>query len=193
MNFVFTRSNEIILLPGWTRRESFDLEFDVESNSRNRLSLPQRSSAWDQAPSGSNLISHNLSLKSFCRCQVSQIPYKSVNLSFAVTKVKNKISDSCGNRLWQNDLTNRFAKTIWQIIFVRLNRACIFLWDQIAGFLDSSQEFEPSAPISEPPRISRMSNPDVFPSASWCDLTLLSDTIYSWIGFRSQIPCQTVN
>ena len=47
-----------------------------------------RSLAFRPAP-----ISHKMSLLSSCR---NQLPYKSVNLSFAITVIKNKLMDLCG-------------------------------------------------------------------------------------------------
>ena len=44
--------------------------------------------------SGLGFISHKVFLKSFCR---SQFPHKSVNLSFIITNIKNKLTDLCGN------------------------------------------------------------------------------------------------
>jgi len=43
-------------------------------------------------PGASNVISHTVFLKSFCR---SQLPHKSVNLSFTITNIKNKLTDLC--------------------------------------------------------------------------------------------------
>ena len=43
--------------------------------------------------------SHKACLKSFFR---SQLPHKSVNLSFTTTNMKNKLMGFCGNRLLQN-------------------------------------------------------------------------------------------
>ena len=40
------------------------------------------------------LFSHTVFLKSFFR---SQIPHKSVNVSFTITDIKNKLTDLCGN------------------------------------------------------------------------------------------------
>ena len=39
----------------------------------------------------------------------SQIPYKSVNLSFTITGIKNRLTDLYGNRLVQNDFRNTYA------------------------------------------------------------------------------------
>jgi len=43
--------------------------------------------------------SHKVSLKSFYR---SQLPPKAVNLPFAITYIKNKLTDLCGNWLFKN-------------------------------------------------------------------------------------------
>ena len=39
-------------------------------------------------------VSHRVISKSFCR---SQFPHKSVNSSFTITDIKNKLTDLCGN------------------------------------------------------------------------------------------------
>ena len=39
-------------------------------------------------------ISQKVFLKSFCK---NQFPHKSVNLSFSITNVENKLTDLCGN------------------------------------------------------------------------------------------------
>ena len=39
-----------------------------------------------------DLISHKVFMKPFCR---SQLPHKSVNLSFTITNIKNKLTDFC--------------------------------------------------------------------------------------------------
>jgi len=49
------------------------------------------------------IISHKVFLKSFRR---TQVPHKSVNLSFSVTNTENKLTDLCGNRLLQIDFNN---------------------------------------------------------------------------------------
>jgi len=43
---------------------------------------------------GMKLISHKVFFKSFCR---SQVPHNSVNSSFTISNIKNKLTDSCGN------------------------------------------------------------------------------------------------
>jgi hypothetical protein len=53
------------------------------------------------------LIAHKLFLKSFCG---SQLPLKSVNLSFPITNIKKKLTDSCGNRLLRNDFKNTLCE-----------------------------------------------------------------------------------
>ena len=47
-----------------------------------------------QASTTKVFISHKVFLKSFCR---SELPHKSVNLSFTITNIKNKLADLCGN------------------------------------------------------------------------------------------------
>ena len=42
----------------------------------------------------SEFISHKEFSKSFCR---SQLPNKSINISFTVTNIKNTLTDLCGN------------------------------------------------------------------------------------------------
>ena len=62
-----------------------------------------------------------LFLKSFCR---SQLPHKSVNLSFTVTYVKNKLTDLYGNWLLPND----FKNTWWnKTVFLSLEDPCVLL------------------------------------------------------------------
>ena len=39
-------------------------------------------------------IAYKMFLKSLCR---SQLPHKSVNLSFTITNIKDKLTDLCGN------------------------------------------------------------------------------------------------
>jgi hypothetical protein len=51
----------------------------------------------------SKLISQKVLVKSFSKIQ---LPHKSVNVSFIITNVKNKLTDVCGNRLLQNGLIN---------------------------------------------------------------------------------------
>ena len=41
----------------------------------------------------SNHFAHTVFIKSFCK---SQFPHKSVNLSFIITRMKNKLTDLCG-------------------------------------------------------------------------------------------------
>ena len=53
-----------------------------------------------------NLISQKVFIKSFCR---SRFPHKSVNLSFIITDTK--LTDLCGNRLFQNDFVNTSCET----------------------------------------------------------------------------------
>ena len=54
------------------------------------------------------MISKKVFMKSICK---SQFPQKNVNLSFSITKIKNQLTDLCGNRLLQNDHINTFCKT----------------------------------------------------------------------------------
>ena len=56
----------------------------------------------------STLISRKAFLKSFCR---GQPLHKSVNVSFVITNVKDRLRDLCANRLLQND----FRKTLHAI------------------------------------------------------------------------------
>ena len=49
------------------------------------------------------LISQKASMTSFCK---SQCPHKSVNLSFIIATLKNKLTGLCGNRLLLNDFVN---------------------------------------------------------------------------------------
>ena len=42
-------------------------------------------------------------MKSFCK---SRFPHKSVNSSFIITDIKNKLTDLCGNRLLHNNFIN---------------------------------------------------------------------------------------
>ena len=43
---------------------------------------------------GTYLVSHNIFFKSFCR---SQLLHKSVNLSFIITNIKNRLTDLWGS------------------------------------------------------------------------------------------------
>ena len=52
------------------------------------------------------IISHKAFLKSFRR---SQLPHKSVNVSFTITDIKNQMTDMWANGLLQNDLINTFC------------------------------------------------------------------------------------
>ena len=52
------------------------------------------------------VISQKLFTKSFCR---SQFPHKSVNLSFIMANINNKLTDLCVNGLLQND----FLHSLW--------------------------------------------------------------------------------
>ena len=47
--------------------------------------------------------------ESVCEVVLKKIPNKSVNLSLAITNLKNKVTDLCGNWLLQNDLMNTFC------------------------------------------------------------------------------------
>ena len=58
-------------------------------------------------------ISIKVLLKPFCR---SQLPHRSVNLSFTITNLENKLTDLYGNRLLQND----FEYTLCEINLVGL-------------------------------------------------------------------------
>jgi len=49
------------------------------------------------------VVSNNVFLKSIGR---SQLPHKSVNVSFTITHKKNTLTNSCGNRLSKNDFRN---------------------------------------------------------------------------------------
>jgi len=49
---------------------------------------------YSVSDNATNLISHKEFLQSFCR---SQLPHKSVNLSFTITNINNKLTDLCGN------------------------------------------------------------------------------------------------
>jgi len=53
------------------------------------------------------ILSQAVFIKSFCK---SQVPHKSVNLSFIITNVKNKLTDLCGNGLLKNDFINTFCE-----------------------------------------------------------------------------------
>jgi len=50
-----------------------------------------------------DFISHTVFIKSFCK---SQLPHKSVNVSFIITDIKNKLTDLCGNGLLQKNFIN---------------------------------------------------------------------------------------
>ena len=53
------------------------------------------------------LNSQKVFIMSFCK---GRIPHKSVNLSFIITHMKNKLTDLCGNRLLPNDIINAFCE-----------------------------------------------------------------------------------
>ena len=57
-------------------------------------------------------ISPKVFLRSFCK---GRFPHKSVNLSFNVTDMKNKLTDLCGNRLLQSDFKNTWCR--WLLNF----------------------------------------------------------------------------
>ena len=50
---------------------------------------------------GFRVHSHTVFFKSICR---SQLPHKSVNVSFIISDIQNKLTDLGGNRLLQNDV-----------------------------------------------------------------------------------------
>ena len=52
------------------------------------------------------LISQKVFIRSFCK---RQFPHKSVNLSFIITNVTNKLTDLCGEWLLKNDFGKRFS------------------------------------------------------------------------------------
>ena len=54
------------------------------------------------------LIPQGVFIMSFCR---SQLPHKSVNLLSITTDINDKLTNSCGNRLLQNDFINIFCET----------------------------------------------------------------------------------
>jgi len=54
-----------------------------------------------------DFILHHVCLRSFCRIQ---LPHKSVNLLFTITNMKNKLTDLCGNGLFQNDLKSTLSE-----------------------------------------------------------------------------------
>ena len=41
---------------------------------------------------------------------LSQFPHESVNIFFAITDIKNKLTDLCGNRLLQHNFMNTFCE-----------------------------------------------------------------------------------
>ena len=51
------------------------------------------------------LVSQKVFLKSFGK---SQLRHKSVNVSFVITNIQKELTNSCENRLLQNDWTNTF-------------------------------------------------------------------------------------
>ena len=57
---------------------------------------------------GFDFIPHKVFLKAFRR---SQLPHKSVNLSFTITNIKHKSMDFCGNWHLQNDLKTTLCET----------------------------------------------------------------------------------
>ena len=53
------------------------------------------------------LASSDISQKVFTKLlSKSQSPHKSVNFSFIITNIKDKLTDLCGNSLLHNDFTN---------------------------------------------------------------------------------------
>jgi len=72
-------------------------------------------------------------LKSLCR---SQLLHESVNLSFTLTNMKNKLTDSCGNWLLQNDFENTLSEMrpwwgAWLLLWRQTRRAR--LWGGVLG------------------------------------------------------------
>ena len=64
----------------------------MQNNDRNALCETSFQANTGVHPAA--FISHQVFLKSFCR---SQLPHKSVRLSFTITDIKNKLMDLCGN------------------------------------------------------------------------------------------------
>ena len=52
------------------------------------------------------VISQKVFIKSFGK---SQFTHRSVNLSFSITNLKNKLTDLCGNRLLRNNFITTFC------------------------------------------------------------------------------------
>jgi hypothetical protein len=73
--------------------------------------LSSCASVWFQqfggAGSFSALISQKVFIELFCK---SQMPHKLVNLSSTVTRVKDKLTNLCGNRLLPNDFRNTLCE-----------------------------------------------------------------------------------
>ena len=63
-------------------------------------------------PSSSCFVSHKVFKKSFFR---TQFPYKYVYVSFIVTNIKNKLTDVCGNGLFQDNFINTFCEIMFQV------------------------------------------------------------------------------
>ena len=66
---------------------------------------------WNQG----KLISHKVFFKSFRR---SQLPKRSVNVSFTITNIKNKLTDYCDKRESQYSEINLWKSTL-KTLFVR--------------------------------------------------------------------------
>ena len=93
-----------------TQKQPFDPALRAGGNNTTLFNFQNDQPA---APSRSRLISQKVFIKSFCK---SQLPQKSVNLSFITTNIKNKLTDSCGNRLFQN----YFLNTFWEIKYASI-------------------------------------------------------------------------
>ena len=56
---------------------------------------------------GSTFISQKVFIKSFCK---GEFPPKSVNVSFIITHMKNRMTDLCRNPILQNNFENTFCE-----------------------------------------------------------------------------------
>jgi len=63
----------------------------------------EHTGAFERGPAERDLISQKVSIHSFCK---SQLPHKSVSSLLTLVILEDKLTDSCGNRLLQDDFIN---------------------------------------------------------------------------------------
>ena len=100
-----------------------------------RRSRPPSTPCSRAAPSGTRstspwsasrtFIPHKSFFKSICR---SQVPQTSINTSFTITNVKNKLTDLCGNWLSQNDFKNSLCEIRPRLCQSMPSSRCCMQW-----------------------------------------------------------------